>query len=366
MSRQIRLAIVGFGGFGKFIFKALEKSDLYSITCIADEFISEDSLPKNIPFESDWKKVADHEDVDAVLIATPPSSHAEMSLFFLQAGKHVMAEKPVATSYEDAIKLADTAQENGLVLMVDFMQRFNPILEVLHNLHKQGRFGKFERYFVENYAQDQTLTPDHWFWKPEISGGILIEHAVHFIDIVHWFAGDIAIKKIDGYTDSRSSSQMDRMALNVHYENGLLATHTHSFCRPTVFERTNMRLVFSQAQFDIKGWIPEEGTFTALVSEENLEALSALTQFTVTHKEPLSGIPVRGKQLEYEYLVEGSFKAAISKSELYAFALKQNFKDFAKSILSSDHETRVSLSDAVKAVYVAEEATNNATNTFQP
>tara|TARA_R110002124_G_scaffold120157_3_gene278039 strand:- start:24524 stop:25648 length:1125 start_codon:yes stop_codon:yes gene_type:complete len=364
-NKKLKLGIIGFGGFGRFIYQALFSNSSFCVTAIADNKIDESVIPDEIQFFRNWEHLCSNADVDAILISTPPSSHSNIALHFLKRGKHVMVEKPIAVSLRDAKEILKVAEENNCVVMVDFMQRFNPILESIQSLHSKNLFGDFERYFVENYAQDETLPLNHWFWDQSISGGILVEHAVHFIDIVHWFSNSPKIKKVDGYTDSRNQFQMDKMSINVQYENGLLATHIHSFSRPNIFERTNMRFIFSTAQFDLKGWIPQEGNFVLLGNDRLAEELSILPNFAITDQRKVNSIPVRGKLYNYDRIIEGNFKAELSKSELYSQALQKIFNDFHTKIINRAHINRVSISDALKAVEVAEIATQTASATFQ-
>ncbi len=364
MHQKIKLGIIGFGGFGNFIYQSLSGSSLFEVTAIADIYVNENTIPGQISFVRNWKHLDIETELDAVLISTPPSSHSEIALHFLKRGKHIMVEKPIAISLDEAKAIKDAAIKYNCVVMVDFMQRFNPILETLQNLHSKNLFGNFERYFVENYAQDETLPAEHWFWDQSISGGILVEHAVHFIDIVHWFSNSPKVKKIDGYTDSRNAFQMDRMSLNVQYNNGLLATHVHSFSRPNVFERTNMRFVFSTAQFDLKGWIPEEGNFVALSNEELIYELSALPGFVITKQKRVQPKMIRGENYNYNKIIEGSFKAELSKSQLYSLALQKIFEDFYTKIIDRAHTNRVTINDALKAVEIAEIATQTASATL--
>lgn len=360
---KINLGIVGFGGFGRFIYQALTTSDYFSVEAIADESAEKSTIPTNVKFVRKWKDLVSSPEVDVVFISTPPSSHEEIAMESLRNHKHVIIEKPIATTTKGALAIQKLAEELDKIVMVDFLQRFNPILEVLQNIYSQGYFGNFERYLVENYAQDETLDKNHWFWDRNISGGILIEHAVHFIDIVHWFNKENKSKSIHGYCDSRNSTQMDRMCVNVLYENGLLATHTHGFTRPLVFERTNMRFVFSTAQFDLDGWIPQSGRFTLLANDELMSKLESLPGLKISTRKEIHSVPVRGINYDYPFILEGSFKSELTKSEIYSRSIQKIFEDFYRKLNSSGHKLRVSLDDAVRAVHIAQTATESATYT---
>jgi predicted dehydrogenase len=218
---------------------------------------------------------------------------------------------------------------------------------------------------VENYAQDETLPPEHWFWNPALSGGILVEHAVHFIDIVQSCVTTPA-QRVDGIGLQRNTNQTDRMMATVVYEDGLVATHYHAFTRPSVFERTSMRFVFDLAQLDIEGWIPLSGRITALARSETRPALARLPGFQVVHEEILNdGTHTRrlqsgGKTYEADHLIEGTFAIPMSKSDIYAACLQGLMADFVAAIHDPSHRMRVTLEDGLASLDMALRATDLA------
>ena len=95
----------------------------------------------------------------------------------MEAGKHVLIEKPVATALSDAERLLEIRDRTKRVAAVDFMMRFTPLAEILARWTINKPFGDLRHATVENHAQDEFLPPDHWFWNSAQSGGILVEHA---------------------------------------------------------------------------------------------------------------------------------------------------------------------------------------------
>ena len=202
------IGIVGYGGFGRFLHDAWSKVERADVVAVADTDPGCD--PGDIRFYSAWQDMLNDDEVDVVAIVTPPSTHAAIACAALGRGKHVLVEKPVATTLEDAARIRDRRDESGCVATVDFMLRFNPIVETIREWCRRECFGRLRRVAVENYAQDESLHPNHWFWNREISGGILVEHAVHFFDVVQWCAGS-APAHVDGMTVERTPNQEDRV-----------------------------------------------------------------------------------------------------------------------------------------------------------
>jgi predicted dehydrogenase len=127
--------------------------------------------------------------VAVVAVATPPASHAELALAALRGGRHVFCEKPLATRLEDATEVLAAAGAPGAPrLTVDYVLRRNPLYALVRRL-QQALLGPPRRFALENLAADEHLAPDHWFWDRAASGGIAVEHGVHFFDAAAWLLG---------------------------------------------------------------------------------------------------------------------------------------------------------------------------------
>src|SRR6201999_2560602 len=124
--------------------------------------------------------------VDIVYIATPPFLHFDQARQALEAGKHVICEKPLALTTSQADELISIAHRKQRLLVANLMQRYNPLFNLVGQLIERKLLGELLHGYFENYASDENLPPEHWFWDPTKSGGIFIEHGVHFFDM---FAG---------------------------------------------------------------------------------------------------------------------------------------------------------------------------------
>ena len=101
----------------------------------------------------------------------------------LEAGKHVICEKPLALTVAQADEMIAAARRNGRLLIANLMQRYNPLFDAVRKLIRSGVLGDFLHGTFENYASDENLPADHWFWDRSKSGGIFVEHGVHFFDL---------------------------------------------------------------------------------------------------------------------------------------------------------------------------------------
>ena len=102
------------------------------------------------------------------------------------------------------------------MITVDHMLRYNPIVQSFIRLGKSGCFGRLRHAVVNNYAQDAALPADHWFWKEELSGGIFIEHGVHFFDILNAISAQ-HYSQVYGCSRSRNEAQRDQVVHRMNY-----------------------------------------------------------------------------------------------------------------------------------------------------
>ncbi len=380
--RIFNIGIIGYGGFGKFLHHAWMPLKNVRVVAIADQNAERLPTQEGINAFTDWRSLLQEKDIDAIAIVTEPSSHEAIATACMEAGKHVLIEKPLAISIEASERIRQARDRTGVVAAIDFIMRFNPLLQSIQSLTQQGVFGKLRRVDVENYAQDEQLPPEHWFWDPERSGGILIEHAVHFIDLVH-FLFPSKLLSVNGLKHMRNPKQEDQIMANALYEGGLIATHYHSFARPGFFETTQIKLAYDLADIELKGWIPLGGTVTALVNPQTKSALFdnlffkeeetthiekafdesrpvgwgiiGITDHTCRQNIHSGGIPY-----EVHEMVRGSFQLDQSKQEVYAHCVRASLLDVLEKIATPSHTLSATLESGIASLEVAVRATDSA------
>ncbi|SNX65088.1 predicted dehydrogenase [Streptomyces sp. TLI_55] len=146
--------------------------------------------------ETDWRALIARDDVDLVDICTPGDSHAEIAVAALAAGKHVLCEKPLANSVEEAeamARAAEEAYERGQLAMVGFNYRRVPATALARNMIAEGRVGKLRHVRVA-YLQDWLVDPEFpltWRLRKEYAGsGALGDLGAHIIDLAQYLAGE--------------------------------------------------------------------------------------------------------------------------------------------------------------------------------
>src|SRR4051794_26368018 len=147
--------------------------------------------------ETDWRKLIARDDVELVDVCTPGDSHAEIAIAALQAGKHVLCEKPLANTVEEAeamVAAADAARATGVRSMVAFNYRRVPAIALARRLVADGRLGTI-RHVRAVYLQDWIVDPEFplvWRLQRDKAGsGALGDIGAHIVDLAQYVLGDV-------------------------------------------------------------------------------------------------------------------------------------------------------------------------------
>jgi predicted dehydrogenase len=315
-----------------------------------------DNIPK---YTASYKDLLMDPEIDIVLVATPPYLHSEQAVAALQAGKHVVIEKPLATDVRDGERILETAKRVNRRATVDFIMRYNPLMERVKQVIDEKLLGNLYRTLQENYASSQGLGSDHWFWDISRSGGILIEHGVHFFDLVSWLNGSEPAD-IQGILTSRTQGIEDKVMANVRYSNGTLSTFYNSFSRPAVVEKTWAEYVFDMGEILTEGWIPQKLMLRAYVSAEASARLKDIFHNGRFHEEKMdeTGLESSGRVYHTDRKLEIHYELNEDKEEIYAQSAADLMADFIKSIEDPHYRMRVTLEDALRSLEIASAASN--------
>jgi len=150
----------------------------------------------NIPFATaDYQQLLQLPELDAVSIVSPPYQHAQQSIMALQAGKHVLCEKPMARDVTEARAMLDAARNSGLVAMIDHEFRYVPARAYMKQLINEGFLGELYLANITLFSgssADPSARPFGWLSQRETGGGYLGAVGSHYIDALHYMFGDIA------------------------------------------------------------------------------------------------------------------------------------------------------------------------------
>lgn len=376
----LRVGLVGCGAFARFSLAQYRQLPGVVISAVADidpaaaqraaaELQTEPQSPEALLVSPD---------IDLVYIATPPALHHRQAATALLAGKHVLAEKPLATTLADAESLAALAARQGRICVANLVERYNPLAQVVGQLIDSWILGDLLHGLFINEAADEGLARGHWFWNRDISGGIFVEHGVHFFDLVaSWLGKGVVVSaarsvraNVGGqpviqepveeqvvctcrYKGSRQAENQPHAGVLFHFE--------HGFHQASRLDRQELRLVFERGEVRLYDWVPTRGEFRGLVDDDTLGVLAhMLPGSSVRTVERYAGDSrrMRGRFQPFEAtaLVEIGFDLGLGKMDLYGQVVRDLAADQIANIRDPAHVRRLTEADSVAAVAMACEA----------
>lgn len=366
-NNNVGIGIIGLGGFGQFLRREWSKLDNVQIVAASDEDPARAPEQQDINFYTDYHALLDDPGVDIVAIATPPSTHVPMALAAIEKGKHVLIEKPIALTAADGRRIEQAARDAGVVATVNFMLRFDPIVEGMRNIVADRVFGRPRRVDLRNYATQDTVPPGHWFWNRDISGGILVEHGVHFFDMTSYILNSWAVEAT-GTSAWRNNEQEDRVFATVRFEDDVIGTFWHSFSRPMALETTNYHMAFDLGEVDISGWIPLTVKFWGWTDDAGIQSLKDNLPNVKIDVEEIKPFDTQSSEMVYRITasVRGEAELDKPKTEIYGDLVRANLEDVIAATKDSSHKLKVTLDDAIAAVAIAEQASEASKRGMAP
>ncbi len=192
----LKTALLGTGGIGRYLAKQARQCEAIELVALYDpDYDSASRLAQELdmPYYAQLQAVWDKPEVEAVLIATPPYTHAELCLQALEHGKHVFCEKPMAPTLEDCDAMLESARQNQRVLMVGQVLRLFPLFWQSQQWLHQGVIGEPVHFSVRRMEHSARLFSTGWRADPTKSGGALLEINVHELDYLRWVGGNYRV-----------------------------------------------------------------------------------------------------------------------------------------------------------------------------
>ncbi len=347
---EIRLAVIGCGGFGLYALQQFTQvpgvklvgmagTNRAAARAAADRF--------GIPDIQDVEKLLAREDLDLVYIATPPFLHYPQALAALERGKHVICEKPLAMKLEQADAMIEVARERGLLLTVNLMQRYNPIFDAVKQLVDSGTLGDLLHGYFENYASDENLPREHWFWDRAKSGGIFIEHGVHFFDMfAGWLGPGTVAAAQRGVRPGSSPPIEEHVNCTVRYGATTLVNFYHGFHQAGRMDRQELRLVFEWGDVTLFDWVPTHVRIHAIVDEAQTRVLcdlfpGARLDVSASYSPKDRACQGREKHLDIYQTIELTWGQGTNKSHRYGELLRALMADQIAWIRDRSHTRKI-------------------------
>ena len=196
----MKFAIAGCGLIGQKRLKTILRK--HSLVIAADTHLARaEDMASHVSgalATSDWRQAVEHPDVDAVVVATTNDALAPVTIAALEAGKHVIVEKPAARCLAELRSVQRAAEKSGKIVQVGFNHRFHPAFLKARELFEVGALGPL-MFIRGRYGHGGRIGYDReWRADPKLSGGgELLDQGVHIIDLARWFLGDFT--RVEGF-----------------------------------------------------------------------------------------------------------------------------------------------------------------------
>ncbi|MFC0414041.1 Gfo/Idh/MocA family protein [Cytobacillus solani] len=231
---KLKFAIVGCGRISYKHVEALINNEPDAILVATCDIVEEKAIERkdqyekafpnaNVKIYTDYMKMIKNEDIDVVTIATESGYHAKHAIDCMNDGAHVLIEKPMALSVEDADHMIALGREKCLKICVSHQNRFNPPIQKLRRAIEEGRFGR-----IMNGTARILWTRDNNYYKQapwrgtsELDGGTLMNQCIHNIDLLQWMMGS-EVERIHAERETflRDIEMEDFGAILIRFKNG--------------------------------------------------------------------------------------------------------------------------------------------------
>jgi len=241
----LAIAQVGCGEIAPAHLQAYEEAPAVTLTMamdIAEEAARELGERAEVPWTTDLDEVLSSDEVDAISIAAPHHTHSDIAVAGLEAGKHVLCEKPLAHSVEAGRRMVEAARTHDRLLSMWMVMRYWPHVQEGQRLVAAGALGEVKGLFINTLGYKGSQYWHHGVsgrsrytdWRPhreQAGGGILIMNSVHQIDLWRYVSGlnysRVAAHWVSDVTDNQVE---DFISVSFQLENGAAGSITASSC----------------------------------------------------------------------------------------------------------------------------------------
>lgn len=228
--RKIKIAVVGCGRISRNHFVSIEKhGDEFELVAVCD--IDPMVLAKHVetykvPAYRDMEEMLQNEQIDLVALCTPSGIHPDQTVLAAKHKVHVMTEKPMATRWNDGVRMVKACDEAEVRLFVVKQNRRNTTLQLLKRAVAEKRFGKIHLVHINVFwtrPQSYYDQGNGWRGTWEFDGGAFMNQASHYVDLLDWLIGPV--DKVQAMmSTTRDIEVEDTGVLNVKWRNGALGS----------------------------------------------------------------------------------------------------------------------------------------------
>ena len=238
---KLRVAIVGCGNVSKRHFEtAFQNENSVLVACCDNVPKKADDMAEkyNIKAYYSFDEMMNDADFDVLHICTPHYLHPVMAIAAMEKGKHVFCEKPLAIHYDDAVKMCECAERNGVYLAACFQNRYNLSSQYIKDIVKSEKLGKIVAVKGNvTWDRDEEYYSDDWHGTLEKEGGgVIINQCIHTLDLIQWLIDDEVVSVDGSVSQKRLKGKVeteDTADALIRFRNGVEALFYGTLCYKT-------------------------------------------------------------------------------------------------------------------------------------
>jgi UDP-N-acetyl-2-amino-2-deoxyglucuronate dehydrogenase len=286
--RKIRIGVVGCGRISKNHFGSIEKhADTIELVAVCDldgVILKQHEEQYQVKGYLKLEDMLNEAKLDLIAICTPSGVHPDQVVMAAERGIHVMTEKPMATRWQDGVRMVKACDKAGVHLLVVKQNRRNSTLQLLKRAVEEKRFGNIKMVHLNVFWTRPQDYYDQAKWRGtwEFDGGAFMNQASHYVDLLDWLIGPV--DKIQAMmSTSRDIEVEDTGVLNIRWRNGALGSMAVTMLTYpknmegsiTILGETGTVRIGGVAVNDIQHWeFEEEKEYDAEVKEANYQTTS--------------------------------------------------------------------------------------------
>ncbi|CAA9251537.1 MAG: GH109 [uncultured Chloroflexia bacterium] len=230
---MIRLGLLGLGIAGQRHLKGfheLNRRDvqIYAVASSHVERTDEVALPPGTKVYTDYRELIRDAAIDAVIVALPHALHKDAAIYAARHGKHVLLEKPMATTMADAERIAAAFEESGTKLMLAYVHRFREEIIVAKRMMVAGELGA-PASVLDRFCVPGGEDLPEWVWNQELSGGgVMMYSGLHSVDRLRWLLDSEVVEvyaRVQTYGSHPQAITIENgLAAMLTFENGVIST----------------------------------------------------------------------------------------------------------------------------------------------
>jgi predicted dehydrogenase len=306
-NNKIRIGIVGCGTIADIHAQAIGQSgnaELFSIYSRSESNARRVGEKYQTKWTTDWQKFISDDALDAVSICTPNGNHLDYTKKAAREGKHIILEKPIEITMERAKETINNCEKQGVKLAVIYQNRFISRVQRLKKRIDDGIIGKIfmgDAYIKWFRTQDYY---DSGAWRGTFAldgGGVLINQAIHTVDLLQWLMGGVAsvFGQIGTYTHNRLEGE-DNAVATLSFKSGAIGViQASTSVQPAQSQRIEIHGQKGSAILDgdiAKVWVENE-----LISDEKPEKKASTSAGSTS---PLAGFSIEPHKNQFEAIAE--------------------------------------------------------------